>query len=263
MNAAYRQKGRDAMFKVWHASEESLIMYMHSEGGSIVCAEKTYPIKKGVLCFIGKGKYHYTMPKISAEYDRSKLFLSSSRQSLLTQLSASLPFLRAYGGGAFAYALIPEEEREEVERVFARAVECASDPGYAEPLLLSSALVLFTYLDQYAVGSVPRSESFLDRAVEYVNENLTGELTVDSICAAVHISKYHFCRCFKQTMGITPMEYVLKTRLAAAAELLSATELSVTEVGMRCGFSSPAYFSRVFKEDVGESPLRYRKTHTK
>lgn len=262
MNAAYRQKGRDAMFKVWHASEESLIMYMHSEGGSIVCAEKTYPIKKGVLCFIGKGKYHYTMPKSSAEYDRSKLFLSPARQNLLAQLSASLPLLRAYGGGAFIYAQIPEEKREEVEHILARAAS-AADSRYAEPSLLACALALFTYLDQYAVESVPRSESFLDRAVEYVNENLTGDLTVDSICAAVHISKYHFCRCFKQTMGITPMEYVLKTRLAAAAELLSATELSVTEVGMRCGFSSPAYFSRVFKEDVGESPLRYRKTHTK
>jgi transcriptional regulator GlxA family with amidase domain len=59
------------------------------------------------------------------------------------------------------------------------------------------------------------------------------------------------------------MEYVLKTRLAAAAELLSATELSVTEIGVRCGFSSPAYFSRVFKEETGLSPLRYRKTHVR
>ncbi len=257
MNAsAYRQKGKDEMFKVWHASEQGLIMYMHSDGGSIVCAEKAYPIQKGVLCFIGKGKYHYTMPKSSDGYERSKLFLTPARQSGLWQLSAPL---RAFRDGAFVYALIPEEEREGVERVFESAIRSAADSRYGEALLHAAAIELLVCLDRYAHGSVPQGESFMERAIEYINENLSCELSVDEICSAVHISKYHFCRCFKETVGITVMAYVLKTRLAAAKDLLHASSLSVTEIGTRCGFSSPAYFSRVFKAETGISPLRYRK----
>ncbi len=247
------------MFKVWHASAEGLIMYMHSDGGSIVCAEKTYPIQKGVLCFVGKGKYHYTMPQNSETYERSKLFLSSARQSFLLQSTAGTTTLRAFRDGAFVYSVIPEEERQNVECIFESAIRAASDSRYGDPLLLAAAIELLVYLDKYALGSVPKSESFMDRAVEYINENLADELTVDNICSAAHVSKYHFCRCFRQTVGMTVMEYVLKTRLAAAKEFLRTSELSVTEIGTRCGFSSPAYFSRVFKAENALSPLRYRK----
>ena len=58
---------------------------------------------------------------------------------------------------------------------------------------------------------------------------------------------------------MTVMEYVLKTRIVMASEMLKKERCSVTEVSSRCGFSSVSYFSRVFKREVGISPLEYRK----
>ena len=58
---------------------------------------------------------------------------------------------------------------------------------------------------------------------------------------------------------MTVMEYVLKTRLVMAKELLCKEKTSVTEVAARCGFSGLSYFSRVFKEETGLTPLAYRK----
>jgi AraC-like DNA-binding protein len=61
-------------------------------------------------------------------------------------------------------------------------------------------------------------------------------------------------------MGLTVMDYILETRLAMAKEILKEGSVSVTEVGSTCGFSRPAYFSRVFKERVGVSPKKFRTT---
>ena len=73
------QIGKDPLFKIWHASPEHLIMYFYSNGGSIVCAEDVFPIKKGTLVFIAADTYHYTMPDNPELYDRSKLHISHNK----------------------------------------------------------------------------------------------------------------------------------------------------------------------------------------
>ena len=54
--------GKDRHFKVWHTLDTGMILYTYTEGGSIVCSEGSYPIHEGTLCFVGAGRYHYTMP---------------------------------------------------------------------------------------------------------------------------------------------------------------------------------------------------------
>ncbi len=54
------------------------------------------------------------------------------------------------------------------------------------------------------------------RVQPYINNNYSKAISLEDICKEIHISKYHFCRKFKQVMGITVMEYILKTRVAAA-----------------------------------------------
>ena len=71
--------GKDALYKIWHASKEHLFMYIYSDGGSIVTAEKIFPMKHGTLVFIAAGTYHYTMPDDPATYDRSKLLISPEK----------------------------------------------------------------------------------------------------------------------------------------------------------------------------------------
>ena len=55
-NIIYREIGKDTMYRIWHASEEVMLIYTYSDGGSIVCSEKAYPIEKGVLCLTAKDK---------------------------------------------------------------------------------------------------------------------------------------------------------------------------------------------------------------
>ena len=69
----YHQRGKDPLYKTWHASKEHLFMYMYSDGGSIVSKEQLFPIKKGALVLIAANTYHYTLPDEPEIYDRSKL----------------------------------------------------------------------------------------------------------------------------------------------------------------------------------------------
>jgi AraC-like DNA-binding protein len=100
-------------------------------------------------------------------------------------------------------------------------------------------------------------EATLFRAKRFIAQNLrNAELDVPSIAAAVHVSSSQLTRLFRDG-GETLMRYVWSHRLALAAELLQQsgmTRLQIREIAYRCGFSSPAHFSRVFKERYGVSP---------
>ena len=248
--------GKDPFFKIWHALEEHLIIYMHSDGGSIVCSEKTYPISKGALCFIGAGKYHYTMPDVPEVYDRSKINVPPK---LITDVSDGKGFLENFSKEAFIYAVIPEEEREGVEALFLEMDRAKHDVKYKDTVFLHSILKLLVLLDKYTLESTQPTSGFINKAVEYICANIFHELTIDEICAAIHVSKYHFCRSFRATMDMTVMDYILKTRIVMAESMLRKERFSVTEVSERCGFSSISYFCRAFKEETGKTPLEYRK----
>ena len=87
------------------------------------------------------------------------------------------------------------------------------------------------------------------------------DITIDHICRAVGISKYHFCRQFKAHTKLTVMDYILKTRIILAQSELSKTNLSIADISEKCGFSSASYFCRVFKQEEACTPLQYRKRH--
>ena len=68
-----------------------------------------------------------------------------------------------------------------------------------------------------------------------------------------------FIRCFRTQMGITPQQYLTEIRLSRAKELLAASEYPVGEVAAMVGYGNPLYFSRIFRQRVGVSPLVYRR----
>ena len=75
------------------------------------------------------------------------------------------------------------------------------------------------------------------------------------------MSKYHFCRRFRNAVGTTVMDYILRTRIMMAKDMLDNENMTVTEISNKCGFSSLSYFSRVFKEKTGKTPVEYRKLY--
>lgn len=123
------QQGKDPLYKTWHASTTHLIMYFYSDGGSIVCADEVFPIKKGGLIFIAADTYHYTMPDVPEIYDRSKLHISCCElDKVLEQLSENNKF-KSFSNKAIVYAEIGEESQKEVDRIFNEFLRYCEIPG--------------------------------------------------------------------------------------------------------------------------------------
>jgi AraC-like DNA-binding protein len=83
-------------------------------------------------------------------------------------------------------------------------------------------------------------------------------LDLERIAGEASFSRYHFIGLFKQTFDRTPHQYLIHRRIEQAKELLSAGELSVTEVCFAVGFQSLGSFSALFQCSVGQPPKLYR-----
>lgn len=254
----YRQYGRDALYKTWHTSPCHTLMYFYSDGGSIVFNDRIYPIRRGTLIFFTSGCYHYTMPDHPERYERSKLFLVPEDWENLFVPFAEDPSISKFSSRSVVYAQIPEEMQEEIDRLF-RKIRDASDFCEVSSLMVSGCIFqLAAYLNKYEMESLPAPADFIAKALDYINRHIAEELSVESICEIIPISKYYFCRRFKRATGLTVMEYILKTRITLAKNMLRKETLSISEISAACGFCSVSYFCRVFREHTGITALQYR-----
>ena len=255
----FHQKGADQYYKVWHTSNVNLIIYMYSNGGNIVCSEKTLPIRKGSICFIGSGKYHYTMPVIPDEYERSKLFLVNEELSaILSILPNGDELKKKFAAESIVYAEINEEEQQNIEKKFSDEQKHSDDKNF-DAVFLSTAMRFLAYIDENQKERISTPKGSLMFAIEYINSHISENIKIDDICNVVHISKYHFCREFKKMTGQTLMEYILRTRIVLAKNMLSKEKHSIREISERCGFSSVSYFCRVFKNESGMTPMEFKR----
>lgn len=152
-----------------------------------------------------------------------------------------------------------------VSASFARLMEAAfAKPagGSAETQAFFDALGL-ALLREFACmsssdGSVAAHKGVMEKAVEHMVGRLGKPLSLPELAAAAGVSRSHLIQCFKAQLGTTPARHLWSLRTAHAAELLLHTDLSVAEVGARCGFKTSFHFSRVFKAQHRLSPREYR-----
>lgn len=106
----------------------------------------------------------------------------------------------------------------------------------------------------------PEDEEFIKTLMNYIEDKmLLGDFNVEQIAAATGLSYPVFYRKLKDVMDVTPVELVRQMRIQRAQRLLRETDLSVSEIAYQCGYSTPQYFNRVFKEQLRMTPVEFRK----
>jgi len=99
------------------------------------------------------------------------------------------------------------------------------------------------------------------RAKELLDANLAGDVTLSMLADVCDLSTRHFTRAFRQSIGLSPHQWLLQRRIDRARELLRDRSLSLADAAIACGFANQAHFTKVFTRLAGASPGRWRRAH--
>lgn len=97
--------------------------------------------------------------------------------------------------------------------------------------------------------------------LRFLQEHWAEPVTLADVAASAAISENECLRCFRSILGTSPIQYLKTLRIQRAAELLVTTDRKVGDIGGECGFQEMSYFAKTFRQQMGCTPSRYRKTY--
>jgi AraC family transcriptional regulator len=137
-------------------------------------------------------------------------------------------------------------------------------PGFASAVLIESMLMgLAVELCRHVTSPKildlnPRTSRQARQISDYVNDNLSSPLGIADIARGCNMSVRHVARVFRNATGASLGDYVARSRLNLAKELLRGDSTLIKEISWRCGFASTSAFSAAFRAATGQTPREYR-----
>jgi AraC family transcriptional regulator len=136
---------------------------------------------------------------------------------------------------------------------------------YADSLAAGLAIQLarcYSSLKDIHVGHGGMAPHKLRKAIALIDHHLSdeaeGRVALRTVARAVRMSYFHFSRAFKQSMGMTATNYIAERRIERAKRMLEETELPISEIALRSGFSSQSHFTTAFRRLAGATPKVFR-----
>ncbi|MGA0332670.1 MAG: AraC family transcriptional regulator [Kiritimatiellia bacterium] len=148
-----------------------------------------------------------------------------------------------------------ERIAEEMEKESTR-----KEPGH-EAALQAKLLELIVFLSRlYMQSETTEAQALLrvGHVIGSLEQDYARDWTLEEILQIAHMSRSNFMRVFKKATGQPPIEYLLRLRIQEAMKLLTHSDRSITEIAMDVGFNDSNYFSRQFRQALGQSPRSFR-----
>ncbi len=121
--------------------------------------------------------------------------------------------------------------------------------------LLRQYMAAPVHLPVYQGGLAQRQ---LGQVLEYVHAHLDQDIKLADLATLLDMSQFHFSHLFKQSLGISPYQYLLHQRIERAKQLLKQTDRAIVEIALMCGFNSHSHLSKQFRQLTGQTPRAYR-----
>ena len=131
--------------------------------------------------------------------------------------------------------------------------------GDSTPLTRSAAG--YSYIIELFSAILSEKQTVSMRTLRLLEQHYSEPLTLQDVSDCLSMDKFTLCRMYKQEKGCTVMEELNKIRIKKAKQFLKYNVASINEIGRMCGFESPSYFCKRFRESVGCTPTEYRNRH--
>jgi len=158
--------------------------------------------------------------------------------------------------------LATPEENEMIQRYFMRLFSIAKN-GHTLGNMICLSQVLITMLSEIYFfereSELSKVDRNLTKAVNYMYENLSEELTLEDVAVYMGLSKSYVNLIFKEHTRRTPIEFFTHLKIQQACKYLRLTNMFIYEISANLGYEDQYYFSRIFKKVMGVSPKEYRK----
>lgn len=260
----------DGLHSPWHWHDEfecSIIrqgsVYYNTPGDRFL-------LHAGDGIFLNSGTLHSTEPSGPSPCQKNDLVFHGKLIYGTTDSVLYHKYIRTFLTPDAPHFLILQKsvswQAEVLEHIKKAARLCQNRPeGYEFTVRSLLSEVLF---DIYCYNSVPVGEASPGSRLEnervkqiilYLQENFARPVTLSELAAQMSVCERECLRCFKKMLRLSPIQYLIRYRISRACGLLKETDLSILEVASRCGFESPSYFTKTFRELVGCTPTEYRR----
>lgn len=173
------------------------------------------------------------------------------------------PFLEAAGLSPQRPVIhLPNHGRSSLVQAF-QAIHALLNVDLSFPYLLHASVLLRQILSTLILvaATVPEpapSGRPVQKAVQFMQANITETLRLEDLALWSGLSPSHFHRVFRAATGRAPIDYFIRLKIQRACELLANTDMKVSEIGQFLGYRDAHYFSRLFKQVTGHSPRAFR-----
>lgn len=276
--AQYAKKGYlDGQFRLFHLTDQETreIEYHYHDFDKItifikgqvtyVVEGRSYELKPYDIVLVKHNDLHRLTVDNRAPYERIIVYISPAfiEAYQTSDYDLSFCFQKAYEEGSNVLR-IPSLEKSPLFHAINRLEQSFSDQGYAATLYRQ--LLFLEFMVHLNRGARRNRLEFLDTEkngtkvsaiLQYINENLPEDLSIDRLSEIFYISKYHMMRTFKQETGCTIGSYISQKRLLLARELI-LSGLSPAQSCYECGYRDYSTFSRAYRKLFGYSPQEGR-----
>lgn len=258
--------GRQEDIIPWHWHEEIEIAYIENGQMKVKIPSNAFVLEKGDCIVINSNILHYAAAVTECKL-RSLVFsqtLITGNEDFVFAKKYMQPLLTCNN---FSHYIIKAGNNEDVAGWFNRAFEALAQDCYGFEFTVRenlSRICLFLYREfnpQIDTQNVPLNQDSLRirKMLAFIHKNYADNITLSEISSAADISERESLRCFRKTIQLSPIQYLLKYRIMQGAEMLLRNPAdSISEIATLCGFDSPSNFAKIFKRFYNCTPREYR-----
>ena len=243
----------------WHEHpEEYEVAFILRGEGSLVIGEQSLPIRESAITIVPPGmSHHFAMDGNSSVEYKTLRFRDSGEGELLD-------FFRKLGSAVASSGNCAGYIRGAFQMLFSIH---RTNGGYVDRVFQSVCLGLFqlmgTLFANDAVSLQLSSQYFMSQVREYIQDNRSEKITLDTLSHKFNISASHLSWSFKKAYNMSPIDYLIYCRTTYATEYLLKTQRSVAEIAELVGYDNPTHFTNMFIKRIGCTPTEYRERNLK